>query len=147
LRVQTELDRIRFIGFRSAGSCKFLDGKLAFDWSEFADSKNVLYAFVVDGQLMYIGKTVQTLWKRMAGYRSPGLTQPTNIKNNGNIRDSLAQGRRVEIYALLDNGLLRYGDFHVNLAAGLEDSLIRDLKPPWNGGQKELTNQATQPVS
>jgi len=145
--VRTELDRIRFIGFRSAGSCKLLDGKLAFELNELADSKNVLYAFVVDGQLVYIGKTVQTLRKRMAGYRSPGPTQPTNIKNNGKVRDSLAQGRRVEIYALPDSGLLRYGGFHVNLAAGLEDSLIRDLKPPWNGGQKELTNQATQSVS
>ncbi len=145
--MQTDLDRIRFIGFRSAGSCKFLDGKLAFELNEFANSKNVLYAFVVAGHLMYIGKTVQTLRKRMAGYRSPGPTQPTNIKNNGNIRDSLAQGKQVEIYALPDNGLLRYGDFHVNLAAGLEDSLIRKLKPPWNGGKKELTNQATQPVS
>jgi hypothetical protein len=38
----------------------------------------------------------------------------------------------VEIYALPDNGLLRYGGFHVNLAAGLEDSIVRDLNPPWN---------------
>ncbi len=145
--MQTELDRIRFIGFSPAGSCKFLDDKLVFELDEFADSKNVLYAFVVDEHLMYIGKTVQTLRKRMTGYRSPGPTQPTNIKNNGNVKDSLAQGKRVEIYALPDNGLLHYGDFHVNLAAGLEDSLICDLKPPWNGGQKELSNQTTQLVS
>ncbi len=144
---QTELDRLRFIGFKLAGRCKLLDGKLAFELNEYADSKNVLYAFVVDGHLKYVGKTVLTLRKRMAGYRSPGPTQPTNRRNNGNIRDSLAQGKRVEIYALPDNGLLHYGGFHVNLAAGLEDSLIRDLKPPWNGGQKELPNQATQPVS
>ena len=147
MQLQTELDRIQSIGFRSAGSCISLDGKLAFELNELADSRNVLYAFVVDGRLMYIGKTVQTLRKRMAGYRSPGPTQPTNIRNNGNIRDSLAQGERVEIYALPDNGLLHYGGFHVNLAAGLEDSLIRELRPPWNGGQKELSNQETQPVS
>jgi hypothetical protein len=144
---QTELDRIKFIGFKPAGRCKLLDGKLAFELNEYADSPNVLYAFVVGGHLMYIGKTVQTLRKRMAGYRSPGPTQPTNIRNNGNIRDSLAHGEQVEIYALPDNGLLHYGGFHVNLAAGLEDSLIRKLKPPWNGGQKELPNQETQPVT
>jgi hypothetical protein len=145
--LQTELERIQFIGFRSAGSCIFLDGKLAFELNELADSRNVLYAFAVDGRLTYIGKTVQTLRQRMAGYRNPGPTQPTNIRNNGNIRDSLAQGKRVEVYALLDNGLLHHGGFHVNLAAGLEDSLIRELKPPWNGGQKELSLQEMQPVS
>ena len=145
--MQTELERIQFIGFRSAGSCIFLDGKLAFELNELADSRNVLYAFAVDGRLTYIGKTVQTLRQRMAGYRNPGPTQPTNIRNNGNIRDSLAQGKRVEVYALLDNGLLHHGGFHVNLSAGLEDSLIRELKPPWNGGQKELSLQEMQPVS
>jgi hypothetical protein len=43
----------------------------------------------------------------------------------------------VAIYVLPDNGLLYYGGFHVNLAAGLEDSLVRELQPPWNGGKKD----------
>jgi hypothetical protein len=34
---------------------------------------------------------------------------------------------------LRDNGLLHYGAFHINLAAGLEDDLIAKLKPAWNG--------------
>ena len=38
----------------------------------------------------------------------------------------------VEIHALPDNGLLYYRGFHVNLAAGLEDSLVATLKPVWN---------------
>jgi hypothetical protein len=33
---------------------------------------------------------------------------------------------------LPDNGLLRFGGFHLNLAAALEDSLINDLRPRWN---------------
>ena len=94
---------------------------------------------------MYVGKTVQPLRIRMAGYKTPGPTQPTNIKNNGKIREALAQGKRVEIMVLPDNGLLHYGGFHVNLAAGLEDSLVRELMPPWNGGQKESPNQSLQP--
>lgn len=32
-------------------------------------------------------------------------------------------------------GLLRYGAFHLNLAASLEDSIINVLNPPWNGGR------------
>jgi hypothetical protein len=46
----------------------------------------------------------------------------------------VAAGTSVEIHALPDNdnGLLYYGGIHVNLAAGLEDSLIAALKPSWN---------------
>jgi len=47
---------------------------------------------------------------------------------------------------LADHGLLHYGGFHVNLAAGLEDSLIRDLNPPWNGGKKESRNEKLEPL-
>src|SRR5690606_33264923 len=30
----------------------------------------------------------------------------------------------------------RYADFEINLAAGLEDSLIRQFDPPWNGRER-----------
>ena len=95
---------------------------------------------------MYVGKTNQSLRTRMSGYKSPSATQSTNIKNNCNIRDSIASGRHVEIYVLPDNGLLHYGMFHVNLAAGLEDSVVREMDPPWNGGQKESLIQTLTPT-
>lgn len=38
----------------------------------------------------------------------------------------------MEIHVLPDNGLLYYGGFHVNLAAGLEDSLVATIRPVWN---------------
>jgi hypothetical protein len=141
-----KLGRIRAIGFTLAGGWKLSDDGLAFELSDLATARNVLYAFVVDDELMYVGKTVQPLHTRMAGYKTPGRTQATNIKNNGKIRESLAQGKRVEILVLPDNGLLHYGGFHVNLAAGLEDSLVRELMPPWNGGQKEMPSQSLQPT-
>lgn len=140
------LARLIDISFRIAGTWN-LDGEgISCDLNDLAAVRNVLYAFAVDGELMYVGKTVQTLRARMTGYRNPGPTQSTNIKNNSNIRHCLEQGKRVEIYVLPDNGLLHYGRFHVNLAAGLEDSVVRELNPPWNGGQKETTSQALQPT-
>ncbi len=42
----------------------------------------------------------------------------------------------VEILVLPDNGLMHYGKFHLNLAAGLEDSMIRDIAPRWNGPKR-----------
>jgi hypothetical protein len=106
----------------------------------------VLYAFVVDGQLMDVGKTIQSLRTRTAGYKKPAPTQSTNIYNHGKICDCLAKGKDVAIYVLPDNGLLRYGGFHFNLAAGLEDSVIKELKPPWNGGKKEASDETMQPT-
>jgi hypothetical protein len=141
-----KLGRIKVIGFALAGCWKLSDNGLAFELNDLATAHNVLYAFVVDGEVMYVGKTVQPLRTRMAGYKTPGPTQSTNIKNNGKIREALAQGKRVEILMLPDNGLLHYGGFHVNLAAGLEDSLVRELMPPWNGGQKESLSQLLQPT-
>jgi hypothetical protein len=142
-----KLNRLVDIGFRIAGVWKLGGGGVVCELhDDFAAARNVLYAFAADGQLMYVGKTVQPLRARMTGYRNPGATQSTNIKNNHNIRQSLEQGKRIEVYVLPDNGLLHYGKFHVNLAAALEDSVVRELNPPWNGGQKEAANQMLQPT-
>jgi len=134
------------IGFKTAGTWELDGDGIGCNLNELASARNVLYAFAVDGELMYVGKTVQSLRSRMTGYRNPGTTQSTNIKNNRNVRQSLVQGKTVEILVLPDNGLLHYGNFHVNLAAGLEDSIVRELNPPWNGGRKETTMQELQPT-
>lgn len=52
----------------------------------------------------------------------------------------LAAGRNVDILAFADVGLLRYGDFKINFAAALEDSIIAELAPPWNGAPSRLSN-------
>ena len=78
---------------------------------------------------MYVGKSVQTLSTRMYGYKTPGKTQTTNINNNRRILDLLSKGAAIEILALPDNGLLHYGKFHLNLAAALEDDIIRTIDP------------------
>jgi len=140
------LSRIKTIGFTRAGCWKLSKAGLAFELGEFGSARNVLYAFVVVDELVYIGKTVQSLRSRMSGYKTPGPTQSTNVKNHARIRDCLAQGKSVEIFALPDNGLQTYGGLHVNLAAGLEDSLARDLEPSWNGGQKESPNLPLQSI-
>ncbi|MBW0158731.1 GIY-YIG nuclease family protein [Sedimentimonas flavescens] len=95
---------------------------------------NALYAFVDKDTVLYVGKTSRSLKKRFKTYCRPGETQRTNLKNNANIREAIAKGARIEILAFTPVDLLRYGEFEINLAAGLEDSLIRLIDPPWNGG-------------
>jgi hypothetical protein len=132
------LNRLLAIGFKSAGRWSLANDVLRLTLEPAVmHEQNVLYAFVVDGKLAYVGKTTQSLIKRMQGYRSPASTAErggsTNIKNNRNIITALSFGAAVDIYALHALPTQAHGEFSVNLFAGLEDSLINVLTPPWNG--------------
>jgi hypothetical protein len=140
------MNQLLQIGFAPCGHWSISSDRLACDLSRFATLRNILYAFVVDGELMYVGKTVQPLATRMAGYRNPAPSQTTNVRNNARVKQALASGAVVEIFALPDTGLHRYGDFHLNLAAGLEDDIIRVMRPPWNGGEKERPETAAPAI-
>ena len=129
------LPQLMNIGFRVVGRWLLEEKgtKLSYILDSESNSRNILYAFISGTEILYIGKTTQPLRKRMYGYQNPGATQNTNIKGNKFISDLLHTGSTVEIYVLPDNGLLHFGNFHINLAAGLEDSLITKLQPKWNG--------------
>lgn len=127
------MNRLLEIGFQPVGHWLLGERGPTLHLRALTESRNILYAFVTDGEVKYIGKTTQPLKARMLGYQRPAATQATNIRNNGNIHDLLRQGKTVDTFALPDNGLLHYGTFHVNLAAGLEDSLIAAVRPEWNG--------------
>lgn len=131
------MNRLVEIGFQQAGHWRLEGDKLVPELTRLATQQNILYAFICDGEVKYIGKTTSTLAGRMKGYRNPAESQTTNIRNNTLIREILEGGGTVDIYALPDNGLLHYGAFHLNLAAGLEDDLIRVINPEWNGGRAE----------
>lgn len=125
--------RLQKIGFELVGVWQLDDhNKLIIELTNLAEASNILYAFVCEGEVKYIGKTVQPLKKRMYGYQHPGPTQRTNIKNNKRIIDLILVGKVTQVYALPDNGQLCYGEYKISLAAGLEDSLITEIKPDWN---------------
>jgi len=127
------MNRLLEIGFELAGHWSINDGTLTLELSRHSKQSNVLYAFTVDGEVKYVGKTTQTLRKRLYGYCNPGVSQSTNQRNHRLIREMLECGSAVDVLALPDNALMHYGQFHLNLAAGLEDSIISTLKPDWNG--------------
>lgn len=129
---QNPLERLQAIGFRRVGSWVIDQERLAPVLEDCASSTHVLYAFVIDGEPVYVGKTIQTLKQRLYGYANPGPTQTTNIRGNKNIAGSLSRGSSVEIFALPDHGLLCFGGFRLNLAAALEDSIVSSLRPVWN---------------
>lgn len=128
----TRLARLEAIGFRRCGEWILHGERPKVTLEAHASASKVLYAFVSGGDVVYVGKTTKTLKERLYGYQNPGSTQFTNIRGNAEILKALLAGKNVEVFALPDNGLLKYGGFLLDLAAGLEDSIINELKPAWN---------------
>lgn len=144
------MNRLLEIGFQVAGHWHLDGGRARIAISRHGTQRNVLYAFVRDGlEVMYVGTSTMTLRARMAGYASPGSAKRTNLRVNHLIQALLTEGSVVELYVLPDNGLMHYGPFHLNLAAGLEGSIIRTLGPEWNvmfGGKREGAPAADLPA-
>lgn len=129
----TSLQRLAEIGFQCCGQWEPTEaGGIRITLNQYASSTNALYAFVSKGEVLYIGKTTQQLRRRLYGYQNPRSSQATNLRGNAAISAALQIGKLIQVYVLPDHGLLRFGGFHLNLAAGLEDSLINDLRPAWN---------------
>lgn len=99
---------------------------------------NALYAFCAGVEVLYIGKTTQTLKKRLQGYCKPGSTQSTNLKCHARIRAALDLGDKIDLLAFAPPEELQFRGLAINLAAGLEDVLIRSFAPPWNGSAKTI---------
>ena len=123
---------IQDLGFEESGYWFLENGELSFKLSNFQSETNILYAFVANDKVMYIGKSVQTLLKRMYLYKKCGPSQRTNIRNHASIKACLEQGQAVRIFAFIQKDPLEYKGIPINIAAGLEDNLISLLKPKWN---------------
>ncbi|RFC65803.1 GIY-YIG nuclease family protein [Mesorhizobium denitrificans] len=110
-----------------------LDGDDAEANEVLLDAPNALYAFVRRDEVLYIGKTARSIRKRYVGYCRPGKRQATNLRCHRNIKAAIAEETEIRIFVFTPISHLRYADFEINLAAGLEDGLIRQFDPPWNG--------------
>ncbi|TZG34017.1 GIY-YIG nuclease family protein [Agrobacterium sp. B1(2019)] len=110
-----------------------LDGADASASEVMLDAPNALYAFVHSNQVVYIGKTARSIRKRYVGYCRPGKTQTTNQRCHRNIKAAIAKGAEIRIFVFTPITHLRYSNFEINLAAGLEDSLLQEFAPQWNG--------------
>ncbi len=132
------LDFVDIAAWRAVGEeiNYHLDGESAEANNVRLDVPNALYAFVNAETVQYIGKTTQSLRKRLVGYRNPGRSQATNLRCNANIKKALIAGFEIRILVFAPISHLKYDEFEINLAAGLEDSLIKEFDPPWNGREK-----------
>jgi hypothetical protein len=126
-----------------------LDGANATADRALLDVRNALYAFVQGDTVNYIGKTARSIKRRFVGYCQPGKTQRTNWRCHTNIRALLKEDIGVRILVFTPISDLRYGDFHIDLAAALEESLILSFSPLWNGreGKRPVTEEAERELT
>lgn len=110
-------------------------------WRHLCAVPNTLYAFCCGDEVLYIGKTTQTLAKRFVGYCDPGNGRATNYKCHKGIRELLSQDKEVRILVLPSDPSLKWNGIEINLAAGLEDSLVETFRPKWNGSNKHLRTE------
>ena len=130
--MENNLSELEKIGFENVGNWYLNDGSIMFILNSHANQKNILYAFVVDGVIKYIGKSILTLRRRIYAYQHFGPTQKTNIRVHGLLKEMLIKNKSISIYAFVTKNPMLYKGVPIDLAAGLEDSLIAKFKPEWN---------------
>ena len=123
-------------GFNEAG-CWDLDpkvkGGVRFRLKAFQNDR-VLYAFVVDGVVKYVGVcdgADTTLRDRMGRYQNL-IGAGTNARIAAEIKTCLSEGQSVLIFALKPDGGPRYHRLDVDYVKGLESPLIKAFRPQWN---------------
>jgi len=146
--MNTEYDRSTLLelGFVPFAQWKNDDGGVTYeahqnipsDFDTLLEKKDVLYAFVCDNKVLYIGKTRRTIKERLYNYikSKESSRQSTNIKCLTGIKGLLShQDGCVEILLFyVDKQLqkLQFGGFPISIASGLEDILIEKFEPSWN---------------
>lgn len=130
--MKTDRQKLLELGFEPAGHWELTSGAPRCLLQRFSDTRGVLYAFMCGDRVMYIGKTRLSLRQRMNGYQKPGTSQRTNIRNNSYIHEQLEGKQQIEILAFPTTVQQTHKGYSVNLAAGLEDSVIEHFNPKWN---------------
>ena len=127
------LELISRLGFRHVGKWHMGENGLDFEIEDAVKNKRQsLYAFVVDNEILYLGKSTGHFSGRMRGYRRPGVSQPTNKRINPQLRDLIQSKKEVLIYHFECVEELKFRDVLLNVAAALEDTLIAQISPQWN---------------
>lgn len=126
------------IGFEKVGEWKLENENLIYSLNKDCSSKNIIYSFISENEIKYIGKSVKSISQRLYGYKKPNKSQRTNYRINELIIEELKSEIKIEIYLFIDNVGLSYRGHEINLSAGLEDNLIAEFSPKWNSMGKSI---------
>lgn len=90
-----------------------------------------VYIFVQAGTARYVGVASKNLAQRLYMYGRPGISQRTNIRLNGVLRNELANGEIIDVYVASPPDL-EWNGWKVSGAEGLEAAIIRGFRLSWN---------------
>lgn len=124
------MERLLDAGFSLVAQCEG-SGPDAFGYSALATKQPGVYAFAVDGMVMYVGLTRYGLRTRLGHYVYGHAQQRTSARIKGMILGALAEGKSVSVLVATPPQMMWNG-LPVDGAAGLETGLIAALQPPWN---------------
>ncbi len=135
-----EVETLNKLGFIEAGEWIIGTNKSGLDLrlNKFNKEKHILYAFISNENIYYLGKTDRSLESRMNGYKNAGGTQLTNIRVRDAIIELLRNEKPVKILVLIDNFNYNHLGVKIRLAAGIEDNLIGILNPINNLRSKKI---------
>ena len=133
------LTELREFGFVKVGTWKLVSGRkspIHFEViKKYSDFEDLIYAFVQDETVIYIGITKNTLNKRMTGYKqnpynekskSSKVEASTNKKLHKKILNLLQKNKSVDIYGFINKDLGNYMGLEISPTSGLEYSLIKE---------------------
>lgn len=129
--MEKTIEDLKRIGFVEVGNWKLnQNNRIYFDIeAEYLDLDNLLYAFIDDKTVKYIGITEKKLKSRMInyknGYEESKTSGTTNKKVNREIKNLLLLKKKVTIYILKKDADCDFFGFVISLATGIEKSLIK----------------------
>lgn len=116
----TNLDKLIQLGFEPVTEWIMKGGRIGPPHFKWRDHSGCLYAFVVSGEVKYVGLTSRILRSRMSDYSHINNSQTNGLRDK--IVAELAAGRRVEIFRLKQSDPV--------VLATDEARLRRELRPP-----------------
>ena len=91
--------------------------------------RHVIYAHCVDKEIVYIGETSNTFYKRMYYYCNH--KGATNVRVRSYLKEKFLQGKVIETFVYKPEDVIIEG-LTINPYVGIEQKLINDLNPILN---------------
>ena len=128
------MDKLLQLGFLESAHTSIQNDRLNIDIIKNENASNILYAFVeIEGEdvanwnVFYIGHTRKTFQNRMYGFQL-GNGKAVNNRVHNTCIDFLKNKKQVVIYCMVDHFNMCTNNLYIDIAAGLEYSLISYYK-------------------
>ena len=131
--ITSDVERLLVGGFVRAGAWQMVAGVFQRESADTLPAKPGVYAYVVDGRVCYVGSAQRGLRTRLRHYEI-AKTLRTVHRVRTEIMNLIADAKhahKVEIFIFVPEPLYWRG-LPIDMVLGVEEGLIRELRPIWN---------------